>query len=238
LRYSWLTATAKYGKIGAEVIEMTLGQRISELRKERGYAQEYVAEQMGISRQAVSKWETDQCAPDTYNLIALSELFGVTVEYLATGKQQNEVPPQPQTTQTVVQVTRPSLQVWHLIDIVLLTVGLLSAVLGLVLDMSPLLLFAGALVIGAIVDLSCAKHAGLICLWAQWAYIAVVEAVVVGSPLAVFSSFWAPFSFLLSLFRHSNPSGVMRLDVVGLLHSALLIVNIVWTVRVLWKRKR
>jgi transcriptional regulator with XRE-family HTH domain len=223
--------------IDAEVMNMTLGQRISELRKERGYAQEYVAEQLNVSRQAVSKWETDQCAPDTYNLIALSELFGVSVEYLATGKQQNEVPPQPQTTPTVVQVTRPTLQVGQLIDVVLLTVGLLSAVLGLALDMPLLLLFAGALMIGALVDLGCTKHAGLIGLWAQWAYLAVVKAFVVGSPLAVFSSFWAPFSFLLSLFRHSGGSGVTRLDAVGLLHSALLIVNIVWTIRVLRKRK-
>ena len=218
---------------------MTLGQRISELRKERGYAQEYVAEQLGVSRQAVSKWETDQSAPDTYNLIALSELLGVSVEYLATGKQAEAVPQtQPQAAPTVVQMTRPALQVGQIIDVVLLTVGLLSVVLGLVLDMPALLLFAGALVIGAIVDLSCAKHAGLIGLWAQWAYITVVEAFVVGSPLAVFSSFWAPVSFLLSLFRHSGTSGVTRLDVVGLLHSVLLIVNIVWTVRVLWKRKK
>ena len=216
---------------------MTLGQRICELRKEKGYSQEYVAERLDVTRQAVSKWETDLSAPDTYNLIALAELLGVSVEYIATGKQQNEVPPQPQTTPTVVQVTRPSLQVGQLIDVVLLTVGLLSAVLGLALDMPLLLLFAGALMIGAIVDLYCTKHAALICLWAQWAYLSVVEGFVTGSLLAVFSSFWAPFAFLLSLFRHSDASGVTRLDIVGLLHSVLLIVNIVWTVRVLWKRK-
>ncbi len=218
---------------------MTLGQRICELRKERGYSQEYVAERLDVSRQAVSKWETDASAPDTYNLIALSELFGVSVEYLATGKGEDA----PQTVQqptapTVVQMTRPTLQVGQVIDVVLLTVGLLSVVLGLALDMPLLLLFAGALVIGALVDLSCAKHAGLIGLWAQWAYLTVVKAFVVSSPLAVFSSFLAPFSFLLSLFRHSDASGVTRLDIVGLLHSVLLIVNIVWTVRVWRKRKK
>ena len=217
---------------------MTIGQRICELRKERGYSQEYVAERLDVTRQAVSKWETDLSAPDTYNLIALSELLGVSVEYLATGKQQNEVPPQPQTTPTVVQVTRPSLQVGQLIDVVLLTVGLLSAVLGLALDMLLLLLFAGGLMIGALVDLSCTKHAGLIGLWAQWAYYAVVEGIVTGSLLAVFSSIWAPVAFLLSLFRQSNDLGVTRFDFAGLLHSVLLIVNIVWTVRVWRKRKK
>ncbi len=65
---------------------MSIGNRISELRKKHNYSQEYVAEQLDVSRQAVSKWEQDQTSPDTSNLIALAELFGVSVEYIATGK--------------------------------------------------------------------------------------------------------------------------------------------------------
>ena len=64
---------------------MTIGNRISELRKAKGYTQEYIADQLGVSRQAVSKWEQDQSSPDTGNLIALSKLLGTSVEYLATG---------------------------------------------------------------------------------------------------------------------------------------------------------
>lgn len=205
---------------------MTLGQRISELRKERGYAQEYVAEQMGVSRQAVSKWETDQCAPDTYNLIALSELFGVTVEYLATGKPQNQVPPQPQTAQTVVQMGHPPLLVWQIIDIVMLAVGLLSAVLGIVLELFLLLIFAGALVIGAAVDLSF-KHSGLIGLWTQWVYYTLVMSFTTGGPLRIFS-----------LFYHENGFEVSRLEMVSLLYWVWLVINIVLTVWVLRRRKK
>ncbi len=65
---------------------MSIGNRISELRKKHNYSQEYVAEQLDVSRQAVSKWEQDQTSPDTNNLIALASLFGVSVEYIATGK--------------------------------------------------------------------------------------------------------------------------------------------------------
>ncbi len=65
---------------------MSIGNRISELRKKHNYSQEYVAEQLDVSRQAVSKWEQDQTSPDTSNLIAIAELFGVSVEYIATGK--------------------------------------------------------------------------------------------------------------------------------------------------------
>lgn len=72
---------------------MSIGQRISELRKSNALSQEYVAERLGVTRQAVSKWETNQSAPDTYNLIALAELFGVSVEYIATGKQPEQLRP-------------------------------------------------------------------------------------------------------------------------------------------------
>lgn len=73
---------------------MTIGKRISELRKARGYTQEYIAEQLGVSRQAVSKWESDLSSPDTKNLIALAQLLGTSVEYIAVGeteKTENEI---------------------------------------------------------------------------------------------------------------------------------------------------
>ena len=65
---------------------MTLGERIANLRKNCGYSQEYVAESLGVSRQAVSKWEKDLSSPDTENLIKLSELLNTSVQFLATGK--------------------------------------------------------------------------------------------------------------------------------------------------------
>lgn len=67
---------------------MSIGTRISELRKRNHYTQEYVAEQLDISRQAVSKWEKDLTSPDTGNLIKLAELLGSSVEYIATGREQ------------------------------------------------------------------------------------------------------------------------------------------------------
>ena len=61
---------------------MTMGQRIRKCRKDKGFTQEYVACALGISRQAVYKWEKDQTCPDTANLIALAELLGTSVDYL------------------------------------------------------------------------------------------------------------------------------------------------------------
>lgn len=61
---------------------MTLGQRISRYRKELHISQEELGARLGVSRQAVSKWETDLSAPDMNNLLALAREFGVSVAEL------------------------------------------------------------------------------------------------------------------------------------------------------------
>ena len=66
---------------------MTVGDRISALRKERKLSQSQLADFLGVSRQAVSKWEKGQSSPDTMNLIQLAEVLDTEVEYLATGRK-------------------------------------------------------------------------------------------------------------------------------------------------------
>lgn len=61
---------------------MTLGQRIQELRKAMGLSQESLGERLGVSRQAISKWEADGAVPEVDKLIALSRLFGVSLNEL------------------------------------------------------------------------------------------------------------------------------------------------------------
>ena len=61
---------------------MTTGEKIAVLRKEQGMSQEALGEKLGLSRQAVSKWEADQAVPTMDNLMELSRLFGVPVDTL------------------------------------------------------------------------------------------------------------------------------------------------------------
>ena len=65
---------------------MSIGERISELRKAQNISQGQLADLMEVSRQAVSKWETDQASPDTIRLIKLADVLDTDVEYLATGR--------------------------------------------------------------------------------------------------------------------------------------------------------
>lgn len=53
-----------------------------ELRKRRGYSQEELGEKIGVSRQAVSKWERAESSPDIDNLISLAKLYGITIDEL------------------------------------------------------------------------------------------------------------------------------------------------------------
>ena len=61
---------------------MTLGEKISKLRKEYNYTQEQLAEVLGVSRQSISKWESDTAYPETDKLIKMGKLFECSMDYL------------------------------------------------------------------------------------------------------------------------------------------------------------
>ncbi len=64
---------------------MTFGNRLIKLRKERGWTQEYFAEKMSVSRQSVSKWESDRSVPELEKILIISEMFSVSTDYLLKG---------------------------------------------------------------------------------------------------------------------------------------------------------
>lgn len=66
---------------------MTLGNRLYAMRKEKGLSQEKTAEILGVTRQTISKWETDQSTPDFDKILPLCELYGISSEELLTGKK-------------------------------------------------------------------------------------------------------------------------------------------------------
>lgn len=93
---------------------MSLGERILELRKAANMSQADLARAMDVSRQAVSKWETDQSSPDASNLILLSDLLDTDIEYLTTGRRTygRRPPVVIKTTETVEKVVeKPVVQV-------------------------------------------------------------------------------------------------------------------------------
>ncbi len=72
---------------------MILGEKIVQLRKQRGWSQEELASQLGISRQAVSKWESAASIPDLDKIISMSRLFEVSTDYLLKEEMTEDAPP-------------------------------------------------------------------------------------------------------------------------------------------------
>ena len=70
---------------------MLLGEKLKKLRKARGLSQEQLADQLNVSRQAISMWELGESTPDTDNLVALSDYYGVSLDYLLRDQEVPEV---------------------------------------------------------------------------------------------------------------------------------------------------
>ena len=88
---------------------MTTGEKIAALRREKGLSQEGLGEQLGLSRQAVSKWEADQAVPTMDNLVELSRLFGVPVDTLL--RPEEELPGREQEPSEGVKISAEGLKV-------------------------------------------------------------------------------------------------------------------------------
>ena len=156
---------------------MTLGENISRLRAERQMTQGDLAEAMEVSRQSVSKWETDASVPDLDKLVRLSRLFGVTLDELVQGRpvaEEHEPSETPRPAPHGPCVRKPG-------DIptsrmvlggVLLAVGLAGVlILTLLAGLSGLLFgafFLSPLILCGVICLKVRRHVGLWCAWSVY----------------------------------------------------------------------
>ena len=69
---------------------MELKDKLQLLRKQNGYSQEQLADKIGIARQTISKWETGTAVPESEKLVAISNYFGVSVDYLLKDEEEGK----------------------------------------------------------------------------------------------------------------------------------------------------
>ncbi len=86
-------------------MNLKTAQRLLEYRKNANLSQEELAEKIGVSRQAVSKWERAEASPDTDNLIALSEVYNITLDELIKGKDNKADDNAPKTNNITCEIT-------------------------------------------------------------------------------------------------------------------------------------
>ena len=124
---------------------MSLGSNIYDLRSQAVLSQEELAAKLGVSRQSVSKWETDTSVPDVDKLIQLSKVFGITLDELVNGAS-NEQPlaplQEPTKTEYISGIKSSSFRTRKIIGAVLIGVSLLAVFLSLIFpnDLTPLII--------------------------------------------------------------------------------------------------
>ena len=150
---------------------MSLGTNISRLRAEHHLSQGDLAEALAVSRQSVSKWETDSSVPDLDKLVKLSQVFDVTLDELVMGAEPQpkaETPPQ----QVVVSHRMPGRKI---AGTILFCMGFLAFLIPTVLGgfLTGLLLAVPFLVCGIICFLA-QKRPGLWCAWAVYLLACII----------------------------------------------------------------
>lgn len=168
---------------------MSLGTNISRLRAEHHLSQGDLAEALAVSRQSVSKWETDSSVPDLDKLVKLSQLFGVSLDELVTGavpQPKAEAPPQP----VVVSHRMPGRKI---AGILLFCMAFLAFLIPTVLGglLTGVILAVPFLECGIICFLA-RKRPGLWCAWAVYllAYIICYYGTGLGWGLLFFTFSW------------------------------------------------
>ena len=153
---------------------MSLGEQILRLRTQRKLSQGELAEALDVSRQSVSKWETDASVPELDKLLRLSELFGVTLDELVRGDAQASPPDEGEAAQPAAaeKTVPPSAAVNrnHTAGVILLCTGALAVLLPVLLagDLLSGLIFSAPFVLCGVICLTVRRNVGLWCAWAVW----------------------------------------------------------------------
>ena len=150
---------------------MTLGESITRLRTQKGWSQGDLADALDVSRQSISKWETDTSVPELEKLLRLSELFGVTLDALVRGERaeiQTETAAHAAPPQSVPTSPAPAVSHTHTIaGVILLCFGAAVFLLLLLLGGGLASLFyAAPFLLCALVCFTAKRHVGLWCGWA------------------------------------------------------------------------
>lgn len=162
---------------------MSLGERIYKLRTEKEMSQGDLANALEVSRQSISKWETNGSVPELDKLVKLSEIFDVSLDELILDKKSQEAKPQADPEPKVIYVERQAPRSTHkTAGVVLLCfaalVWLLVSLFG---DILAGLLLASPFAACGLICLLVRKNVGLWCLWVIYAFLDLYFRFATGS---------------------------------------------------------
>ena len=211
---------------------MTLGEKISSLRGAANMSQGDLAEKLNVSRQSISKWETDASVPELDKLIQLSGLFGITLDELVRSDELHQSTTQSEPTasphyepmqpQIIIQ---KSVSTQKVIGFILLALGLLCCILALALG-GGLFIIGGYIILCSILCLLVKKHASLVIGW-----ITLLQAVI----LTPYFTGVRPFAIFNPRYYHH---GISWNHIVAIIMWIILFALAFLTVRALCSKKK
>ena len=162
---------------------MTIGNKIYELRSAKNLSQGDLAGLLEVSRQSVSKWETDGAVPEIDKLIKMCDIFGVTLDELAGRSTEQKAEQKANPPEKSTAVTPPKL-----IGCILLAVSLLGSIMALVFaeyeeEFYVIFPFLLAMLACAILYLCIREHIGYWCAWVIFAPISLLTPYMVKLPI-------------------------------------------------------
>lgn len=205
---------------------MTLGENIVRLRTQKSWSQGDLADALDISRQSVSKWETDASIPELDKLLKLSELFGVTLDELVRGedapKAETTVPVEQAVPASFTPQTPPEREKrCTIVGTILLGIGAALLLICLILagDLLAGLIYGSPFFICGVICLTAKSRVGLWCGWAVYACVDLYLRFATGlSWTTIFMThLWTP------------QMNYMRLAIAWVQFAAMVLMT-VWTV--------
>ena len=204
---------------------MRLGENIYRLRTERGMSQGDLADALSVSRQSVSKWETDGATPDLDKLLKLSQLFGITLDELVTGESaplpEPELQSEPEPKVIYVERTEPTVPKRKIAGYALLGMAILVVLLCTLLGgmLAGVLFSFPFWVCGSI----CFLLKERIGLWCSWALFAIADIYM---RYASGISWMNPYALIQHMIRDWNIRWI-----ISIVFTLLLTVLIAFTIR-------
>lgn len=216
---------------------MTLGEKISSLRNGNGMSQGDLAEKLNVSRQSVSKWETNASIPDLDKLIQLIDLFNITLDELVRGEElcsQIKEPSEPNAAESQPQIIiQKNISTQKIIGFILLGFGLLCCILALFFGVG-LLAVGGYIIICSVLCLVLKKNAALVICWLTAIIVLTVMPYISGINIL---GMLLP-SYYIAGFH--NGGGAVRIggSIIALAFWELLAILVFFTIRTIYKKVR
>ena len=159
---------------------MSIGQNIKKYRKEKGYTQRELADLIGVSVQAVSKWENNSAVPDLERIVKMSEIFGISIDELIKGETTEGSSREALKSEPPQVLRNPPMPTRKIAGLMLFGMAFITSLVLFVVGGFQGLLFGIPFLVFGLISFFCEKYTLLKCLWALYLMLTLFLRMAMG----------------------------------------------------------